>query len=47
MGIDGFMILIGGMVIVAGAFGFYKFIQYMKKNRKSVNDKIKNITEKL
>lgn len=43
---DTLLLILGGVVIVAGGFGFYKFIQYMKENRKEINQKIKNTTEK-
>jgi hypothetical protein len=47
MGVDGFFLLIGGMVICAAGYGFYWFINYMKENRKKVNENIHNVSKKI
>jgi hypothetical protein len=43
---DTLLLIIGGVVMACIGFGFYKFIQYMKKNRKQVNQEIKDFTNR-
>lgn len=47
MGIDGLLLIVGGVVILAAGIGFYLFVKNIKTNRETLRAEVANVKAKV